>query len=302
MGYISEIFGFPPTNKSEKAQEMRQNHLCPFQGDHIECDPVNKKSNLTDENGRLLLTHQTGACSVLHKFRGRTREEPVIICPYRFLEKDINGKTIVFKFIKEKFFANKNIFIVKEIGLGAYGRADWMICEYKNENKKEIIDYAHLEFQADATTGTRNLVLCAKDFFEGKDITKENYKYGLNSKASIKDSSLQMIDKGYLFQKLGKKSIWVIQDTLFEILCGIYNIKMNDITETECPIENNLIFVVVGLEYKSQFKFYNLVVKKCFSTTPSDLQKAISDKPVIPEEVIKNSILSKLESDDYFIP
>jgi len=302
MGYISEIFGFPPTNKSKEAQIVRQNYLCPFQANGIKCDPVNKKTNLADKNGRLLLTHQTGACSVLHKFRGHTREVPAIICPYRFLEKDIDGKIIVFKFIKEKFFANKNIVIVKEIGLGVYGRADWMIAEYKNENKKEIIDYAHLEFQADATTQTRNLVLCAKDFFDGKDITKESYEYGLNSKASIKGASLQMIDKGYLFQKLGKKSIWVIQDTLFEILCGIYNIKMKDITKTECPIEHNLIFVVVGLEYKPQLNRYNLVVKKCFSTTPSLLQKAMSDKPIIPEKVIKDSILSKLESGDYFIP
>lgn len=302
MGYLSEIFGFPPTNKSKEARVVRQKHLCPFQVNDIECDPVNKKSNLTDENGHLLLTHQTGACSAFHKFRGYTKEEPIIICPYRFLEKDTFGKTFVFKFIKEKFFPKRDIVFVPEIGLGVYGRADWMICEYKNEQKIQIIDYAHLEFQADATTGTRNLVLCAKDFFDGKDITKGTYGYGLNSKASIKGSSLQMIDKGYLFQKLSKKSIWVIQDTLFGILSEIYNIKMNDITDKECPKEHNIIFVVMGLEDNSKLNRYNLVVRKCFSTTASALQQAISGKTVIPEEVILDSLIHKLEDGQFFRP
>ena len=104
--YVSEIFGSPPTNKGESVTRIRTNHKCPFYSGfpNGECDPVNKKSNLTDDDGKPLLEHQSGACSVLHMHRGLSTLAPVIICPYRFFEKDKDGKFIVFDYIKQKFF------------------------------------------------------------------------------------------------------------------------------------------------------------------------------------------------------
>lgn len=298
MQYLTEIFGYAPEDNSNDAKAVRRRYLCPFRGGNIVCDPVNKSSNLIDEKGRLLLTHQTGACSVLHKFRGGTEEKPVIICPYRFLEKNREGNTIVFKAIKDKFFGKKNVVFVPEIGLGEFGRADWIICELKDIKTKEIIDYTHLEFQADATTNTRELVQCAKDFFDGVDVTKKNYSYGLNSKASIKGSSLQMIEKGVLFKSLGKKSIWVLQDTLFDILCNIYNIKMFDITDEECPTDNNLIFCVVKL--KKSGERLNIDAHKFYSSSVEAMQTAISLKKPIDAKIILNAIKEKLEGGQYF--
>ena len=141
---------------------------------------------------------------------------------------------------------------------------------------------------------------CVKDFFDGKDIMRNNYEYGLNSKASIKGSSLQMIDKGYLFKKLGKKSIWVIQDTLFHILCDIYNIEMLDITKTDCSSEHTLVFVVTSLKDNSKSQIYNLEVSKCYSTSIQNLQRAISEKPVISEDVIIASLKNKLKGGHFF--
>lgn len=300
MQYLSEIFGFPPENKSVEAQNTRKKFLCPFRGGTIECDPVNKKSNLTDEQGRPLLTHQTGACSALHSFRHKSIM-PVIICPYRFLERDRNGDTIVFKAVKDKFFKNKNVVFVPEIGLGEFGRADWMICELKDFKSKQFVDYTHLEFQSDATTATKQLVFCAKDFFDGKDVTKINYNYGLNSKASIKGSSLQMIDKGVLFKALGKKSIWILQDTLFEILCSIYNIKMNDITTSECPKEENLIFLVVSLIFDKAKNAYTISPSKFYSTSVVAMQNAITTKKPIDNKIIIDAIKSKLDGGQYIV-
>jgi hypothetical protein len=305
---VSEIFGFPSSNKTQEATVFRQNFQCPFQKTKAgfnPCDPINKKSNLVDENGKLLLTHQTGACSVYYTFKKQVNT-PVIICPYRFLERGPDNRIKIFKYIAEKFFPKKYIVFVPEIGLGPYGRADWMVCEITKtkDSPIQVVDFAHLEFQSDATTGTRNLVLCVKDFFEGKDIVRRKYNYGLNSKASVKGSSLQMIDKGFLFQKLGKKSIWVLQDTLFTILSNIFNIQMNDITESKVfPTVDNLIYVVVSLVKNPSTNRNELNVTKCFSTSASSLQKAMMDKKVeldIFASDIYKSLKDKIEGGKYF--
>lgn len=297
--YVSEIFGYPPSNKKSVATNLRTTFQCPFTND--QCDAINKKSNLTDGKGNLLLSHQTGACSVLYKARAAQYVSHVIICPYRFFEQNVNGKYIIFESIKRKFFSGKKLIFVPEVGLGKYGRADGILCDINNKDKLTINDYAHIELQSDATTGTRALVECVKDFFDGKDITKNNYPYGLNSKASIKGSSLQMIDKGFLFEYFNKKSIWVIQDSLFYVLSSVYNINMTDITDSEKNIEQNIIFVVVKLKYVNELFKYQLRVDKFFSTSPHLLQKSISNKKPIEESVIIKNTLHKISSGLYKI-
>ena len=61
MKFVSEIFGFN-TNFEDLNIDERKNYLCPFQEKGTPCDPVNKKSNLIDNDGNKLLKHQTGAC------------------------------------------------------------------------------------------------------------------------------------------------------------------------------------------------------------------------------------------------
>ena len=199
---------------------------------------------------------------------------------------------------------DKTLYFVPEIGLKKYGRADWLICDMdENNNNKKITDMAHLEFQSDVTTGTRSLVQCVADFFNGDDITKSNYRYGLNSKASIKSSSLQMIDKGFLFQKLGKKSFWVLQESLFDILLKIYDVKMLDITNDSSFDKNTLIFIVVSLILNRSKNKYVLDITKCYSVNPSDLQSAIAQKKVNKVKyinTISKIVRKKIDEGDYF--
>lgn len=301
--YVSEIFGYPPSNKDKNAKNVRSKFLCPFYSGfpNGQCDPVNKKSNLTDDDGTPLIKHQSGACSVMHNHRGTSTVAPIIICPYRFYEKDSSGKIIVLEYIKNKFFSGKNMVFVPEIGLGVFGRADGMLCEIvSNNNLLTIKDYAHIEFQADATTATRELVQCVKDFFDGEDVSQNNYTYGLNSKASIKGSSLQMIDKGYLFRHFGKKSIWIIENSLFEVLCSVYNVQMKDITKSNPNADENLIFVVVKLVHNSKIDSYEIKVDKCYCTSAGALQNAISNKAPIRESVIIDSVLAKISSKVFY--
>ena len=309
-GYVSEIFGFPPTNKKKEAKYFRKNYFCPFMGENVLCDPHQKKTNLQDEDGNLLLKHQTGACSAFHKYADSPKSLPIIICPYRFFEKDSNGDRKAFRYISDKFFNGNDLLFVDEVGLGKYGRADLIICEFDKKKPTKIFNINHGEIQADCTTGTRELVYCIKDFFNGIDITQKKYNYGLNTKSSIKTSSLQMIDKGFLFKKLGKKSFWILQDTLFDRLCEVYNIEMLDITNEKCPDDHTLIFIVCELVREGardilnlnpeEEDIFKLEINRTYSCSVDALQKGISEKGVIKESRILNATLNKIKENCYY--
>lgn len=289
MKFVSEIFGFNSNFKDLNILE-RKNFLCPFQKDGAPCDPVNKKSNLVDDNGNKLLKHQTGACSCNYKSSGNINFKPVIICPYRFLEKNQNNQIKVFQKIKDFFYQNLEIRFVKEVGLGAYGQADYMIAVL--DKKENIVDFGHCEFQADATTGTRGIVECVKDFYESKDI-KKNYTFGLNTKATIKGFSLQMIDKGYLFKKLKKPSIWIMQDNLINAFSKIYNVQLSEEKKFDEKGENNIFILETKLEENKKEKKFDLILGKIFSTNPKKIQDSLSNKEIIPKEKILESIKSR---------
>ena len=285
---VSEIFGYK--SSFTEINNIRRNYICPFQENNTPCDPVNKKSNLTDNNGELLLTHQTGARSVNNKPRGSDSYKPTIICPKRFLEFGDNGP-IVFEFINQFFFPGKNTTFIPEVGLKQYGQADYMI-GILEEN--QIADYAHCEVQADATTGTRGLVECVKDFYEDKDIDK-NYSYGLNTKATIKGFSLQMIDKAYLFQKQEKISIWIMQDNLVDYFTQIYNLNLDIVEDFQGYDENNIFIVNTKLESFNDQK-YQLKIKNVLNTSPQKIQSSLSEKDPIPTEDIIHTLNSRLFS------
>ncbi|MDR1183081.1 MAG: hypothetical protein LBL13_14010, partial [Bacteroidales bacterium] len=64
---LSEVFGFPIENESERALRYRRNRLCPYNNSVSSCTKNSVESPL-------------GVCSLQHKNR------PVIICPVRFRE------------------------------------------------------------------------------------------------------------------------------------------------------------------------------------------------------------------------
>ncbi|RLI87383.1 MAG: hypothetical protein DRO98_04220 [Archaeoglobales archaeon] len=289
--YCAEIFGFPPENRSEEAKSYRETFTCPFRGK--ECDPDNKVSNLTDEDGNLLVEGQTGECSVWHNPSWSEEPYPVITCPYRFLEGNV-----VLNFIKEKFFNNNEIVVAEQVDIPPFGRADALIGEIiKKDDSLDIGRIAHLEYQADGTTGTRGVIECIRDFRQGIDVTKKDYDYGLNSKASVKGASLQMINKGYLFQELRIPSIWVLQDYLFRYLRRIYNFDLEDVTDNPLSSEGKyLYFLITKLEYDKDKKKFILRIDKCYVTTPEDMQKSIMGKThEITIDKLRKKILTKAD-------
>ena len=257
--YVSEIFGYPHSNTSAGAQQVRASFQCPYTNN--ECDPINKKSNLTDDStGNLLLEHQTGACSAWYKPNWSGSPYPVIICPFRFYESNT-----VFNYIKNKFYNNNDeVAFTPEVGMSEIGRADYFATRLvRCKNETELTNPTHIEIQSDGTTGTRGIVECVKDYFDGEDITNIGYGYGLNSKNSIKASSLQMIDKGFFCKELGINSIWILQDYLFLQLQRFFPFTPIEV-EDEITSGYNIFFITTSLNHSEDENKYTLQIDKCF--------------------------------------
>ena len=190
----SEIFGYPVWDESLAAQNDRRRYWCPFQENRC-----SKKSRLID--------FPFGVCSVEHS--GRIHA----ICPHRFEEQGSHqGVSRVFEDIALHYFGDlDNTIVFPEVRLGNVGSIDYVLVRHK-PMKPEVDDFVSIEFQSDSTTSTGRLVQSVQDFFEGGDIQRISYAFGMNTYDSIKRTITQMMNKGIVYETWNTKCYWVLQN------------------------------------------------------------------------------------------
>jgi hypothetical protein len=80
-----------------------------------------------------------------------------------------------------------------------------------------------------------------------------------------------MIDKGYLFKKLKKPSIWVMQDNLINAFSKIYNVQLSEEKKFYEKGENNIFILETKLEENKKEKKFDLILGKIFLTNPKKI-------------------------------
>lgn len=239
----AEIFGFPPRNVKKVKEQMRRNYECPF-----------LKRTCTKQSR--LLSYPLGICSAWHL------GTPRIICPNRFY---VENSTVL-KEASKLFLESREINLVREVGVTGYGHVDWIAYTY---DRSRITDFCGIEICSDSTTATGKLVKALEDFV-GTGKVKERYNYGLNTYNTIKLSFTQIMNKGQVFEKWGKKYIWILQDVLFENLVSRFNLDIE-----ESFNDNQIIFYTVKLILEDN-KIFEVKRSKVFSTNILGLLKAYS--------------------------
>jgi hypothetical protein len=203
----AEIFGFPATNRSDAAQEVRERYLCPFM--QSTCD---KKSRLLD--------FPFGVCTVEHS--GGIRA----VCPHRFDERGtIEGVPIVLEDLAKHYFGDvNNTVIFSELSLPNVGRIDYVIVRHKPMTR-EVDDFMTVEIQSDSTTSTGKLVEGMRDFQQGNNLSLKSYGFNMNTYDSIKRAITQLMNKGMVYEHWGTKCYWVIQEYIYANLANRYGFK-----------------------------------------------------------------------------
>lgn len=253
----AEIFGYPIWNQSAEAQKDRERYWCPFL--NRLCD---KKSRLID--------FPFGVCSAEHN--GKI----YAICPHRFEEQgSIEGVARVLGDIALHYFGDfKDTIAFPEVRLPNIGSIDYVLIRHK-PMKPEVEDFVPVEFQSDSTTGTGELVQGIRDFFEGYDLQRKSYKFGMNTYDSIKRAITQLMNKGIVYEAWNTKCYWVIQEYIYANLVSRYGLKADGFLS----------------EHASRFALYNLIPEndrltlrssRFISTSVDEVYQAMRTNPGIP--------------------
>jgi len=260
MHQPAEIFGFPPSNKTNLAKIHRKQYLCPF---------IERKCTKQTR----LLNYPLGICSAWHK------GAPRIICPQRFY---YDGYQLL-KFISKDFLGD-NFSLVSEVKLDRFGNVDWVSFVV---SEKGDIDFIGIEIMADSTTQTGKLVEALQDFMESNRL-KDTYNYGMNTYNTIKLSFTQMLNKGQVFEHWGKYYIWIAQKELFQILMNKFGLKMDK------GVKNGkIIFASTSMKFDNNKDIFSLCFEEYYSASVQKLLQAYKREYVPKMSEFVEAILRK---------
>lgn len=266
--YPSEIFGFYLQNMLSDAEDSRKNHWCPFHG-----SPCYKQSRLLDFPFGVCTAHVEG--------------QEIALCRRRFLE---NNK--VFQNIAlEQFETSENVLVFSEVGLPGIGNFDFVMVKHK-PFRAEIEDFVAIEFQTGQTTSTGQLVKGFKDFLRDHRFPEgASYRFGINMYDIWKRTFTQILNKGIIMEKWGKKIFWVVQDPVFCYFQQKFRLSDMGYNKSHCSV-----FSLYDLEVDD--KRLDLVATRMFSSTVDALFDAFRRNDDIPPvEKFVERLESKLSGD-----
>jgi hypothetical protein len=196
---LAEVFGFPISNKSERALRFQSNRLCPFNNVVPSCTKVSEVDPL-------------GVCSLFDK-----DGEPTVVCPVRFKEDFlITVQAANFFFSADTKWVALPEIRLKDANGKAAGNVDIMLVAH--DENGFVSDFGALEIQAVYISGnvrrpftkyTEDLTAKTLDWRGAKEYPRPDY---LSS--SRKRLAPQLIYKGGIFKAWNKK-IAVVTDRKF---------------------------------------------------------------------------------------
>ena len=253
----AEIFGYPLANQSAQAQQVREQHLCPFR--NVPCD---KKSRLLDV--------PFGVCSV------QARAGTQVICPRRFDEGgNLAGVPRVLEDVAMHYFGDtNNIVVFAETRLPNVGNIDFVIVKHR-AMRPEIDDFVAVEIQADSTTGTGELVRAFQEFTSDGHMADRHYRFGANTYDSIKRAVTQLMNKGMVYEKWRTKCYWVIQEYIYANLASRFGLA-----EGRYRAEDSTRFALYSLAPRGER--LALEATRVLSTNVDDVYQAMRNNPGIP--------------------
>jgi len=234
-----EIFGTIYSDTSSAAIDQRNEQFCPYI--QRECTKPRKSEPHI----------KIGICSIGYK-GFLPKYEPNIICPHRFLEKNL------FEDIQNFFFPNwSNTKVVSEVSMGSGGSVDYVLYT-KNEN--EITDFLCVELQANGTTGSPYPYTL--ELIKDKKYSGSSYTYGLNWANEFSKTMMQQAyKKGKIATVWGKKIVFIIQDLAMDYLKQ--NMNCSNLRQDQ---NDHIHFLTFKMVWNEQDSKYDLKIDSWYST------------------------------------
>ncbi len=252
--YPLEVFGHVYTDTTTKAINDRDAQYCPF------LDSECKKPRKSEPEIKV------GICTLGYRIDNAPTIDPVVICPYRFLEKTI------FDSIKQQFFPRwRHSCWIKEVLLDKFGHIDYVAMKLDN-SKRPTGDFYCIEFQACGTTGSPYPYV--KELLENHKYSGRTYTYGLNwANEFMKTMMQQVLKKGSVIDYWGKKIIFVIQDVAMQYIKGETDTSQLRQNEAD-PIH----FLTFKMDYNNTTKRLELAPHEWASTNVQGVRQMLAGK------------------------
>jgi hypothetical protein len=266
--YPSEIFGCALRNMTPEAEEMRRKYWCPFH--ESQCY---KQSRLIDYPFGVCTAHVDG--------------QEIALCPRRFLEKNK-----VFQDIAISHFGTKdNILVFSEVGLPGIGNFDFVMVQHKPFSA-HVEDFVAVEFQTGQTTSTGQLVEGFKTFMKDRRLPEDaSYRFGINMYDIWKRTFTQILNKGIIMEKWGKKIFWVVQEPVFRYFQ--HKFRLSDM---DYSMSHSSVFSLYDLK-ENGLRLELFAAKMCSSTVDALFDAFRRNDDIPPVEKFVERLESKLSGD-----
>lgn len=204
MSKVVELFGIPTNSSDTDWPEVVNEQRCPYL--QAKC-LKNRKS--TPEIA-------IGSCTVMAKRRGHVVAEPVMICPYRLLERrQVFTDCIHLLTLHEP---GNELHVVPEVTIPG-GSVDYFLVSTRH---RKVRDFVGIEFQTLDTTGTvwpeRQRFLAEQGIEVNTEDAESSKPFGMNWKMTAKTILVQLHHKIATFEYVGKHLVLAIQDPFLGFL------------------------------------------------------------------------------------
>lgn len=229
---LAEVFGFPTDNRSEEAERIMHNKLCPFN---------NKSPNCTKDKASAPL----GVCSI------PDGESPTIICPIRFRQDWLIAEDAAafFGFAPGTWTSLPEVRLNDKNGRSA-GNIDLVIVSY--DERGRLTDFGSLEVQAVYISG--NVRQPFEYFMEDRE-GRQNMTWESRPRADYLSSSRkrlmpQLVYKGGILRAWRKKQAVALHKNFFATLPK---------PPTVAPEDAEIAWLIYDLKHDPAENRYNLV-------------------------------------------
>lgn len=267
--YPIEVFGHVYSDTGIEATHDRNCQHCPF---------LNKDCTKPRKSEPHI---KVGICTVGYKGSFLDHFEPIIICPYRFLD------DVVFQSIHDMFFPDwSNTCWVKEVTMGVSGNIDYVALKIDNTGANAE-DFFCIEIQANGTTGSPYPYV--KDLLR-QGCYSSNYTFGLNwANEFMKTMMQQVYKKGQVLVQWNRKIVFVIQDVSLQYLENTV-----DTADLRSDMNDPIHFMTYSLRWNENDNKFDLFHDRWVSTDLNGVNKILAGanaKEYISEkEFLENAI------------
>ena len=264
-----EVFGHVYSDTGVEATNHRACQYCPYLG--RECTKPRKSEPHI----------KVGICTVGYKGSFLDHYEPIIICPFRFLD------DIVYSSIHDRFFPDwDNTRWVKEVTMGVSGNVDYVAVK-TNDDGSQVDDFFCIEFQANGTTGSPYPYV--QDLLRFGRYTG-NYTFGLNwANEFMKTMMQQVYKKGQVVVHWNRKIVFVIQDVALQYLESAV-----DTSDLRNNMDDPIHFMTYSLRWNEVDNKFEMYHDRWVSTDLDGVNKILAganaEEYLTAEKFLENAI------------